>query len=51
RKLVWEYELITQEERNTSRNQLVPSQPLYISGNKLYIKDVKDNLYIFEREE
>ena len=51
RKLVWEYELITQEERNTSRNQLVPSQPLYISGNKLYIKDIKDNLYIFEREE
>ena len=51
RKLVWEYELITQEERNTSRNQLVPSQPLYISGNKLYIKDVKKNLYIFEREE
>lgn len=51
RKLVWEYELITQEERNNSRNQLVPSQPLYISGNKLYIKDIKDNLYIFEREE
>ena len=51
RKLVWEYELITQEERNTSRNQLVPSQPLYMSGNKLYIKDIKDNLYIFEREE
>lgn len=51
RKLVWEYELITQEERNNSRNQLVPSQPLYISGNKLYIKDVKKNLYIFEREE
>ena len=51
RKLVWEYELITQEERNNSRNQLVPSQPLYMSGNKLYIKDIKDNLYIFEREE
>ena len=51
RKLVWEYELITQEERNTSRNQLVPSQSLYMSGNKLYIKDIKDNLYIFEREE
>ena len=51
RKLVWEYELMTQEERNNSRNQLVPSQPLYISGNKLYIKDVKKNLYIFEREE
>ena len=51
RKLVWEYELITQEERNTSRNRLVPPQPLYMSGNKLYIKDIKDNLYIFEREE
>ena len=50
RKLVWEYELITQEERNTSRNRLVPPQPLYMSGNKLYVKDIKDNLYIFERE-
>ncbi len=51
RKLVWEYELLPFEERKTTRNQLVPSQPLYISGNKLYIKDVKKNLYIFEREE
>ena len=51
RKLVWEYELLPFEERKTTRNQLVPSQPLYISGNKLYIKDIKDNLYIFEREE
>ena len=51
RKLVWEYELMTQEERNTSRNRLVAPQPLYMSGNKLYIKDIKDNLYIFEREE
>ena len=51
RKLVWEYELLPFEERKATRNQLVPSQPLYISGNKLYIKDIKDNLYIFEREE
>ena len=51
RKLVWEYELLPFEERKTTRNQLVPSQPLYMSGNKLYIKDIKDNLYIFEREE
>ena len=51
RKLVWEYELLTFEERKTTRNQLVPPQPLYMSGNKLYIKDIKDNLYIFEREE
>ena len=51
RKLVWEYELLPFEERKTTRNQLVPPQPLYVSGNKLYIKDIKDNLYIFEREE
>ena len=51
RKLVWEYELLPFEERKTTRNQLVPPQPLYMSGNKLYIKDIKDNLYIFEREE
>ena len=50
RKLVWEYELLPFEERKTTRNQLVPPQPLYMSGNKLYIKDIKDNLYIFERE-
>ena len=51
RKLVWEYELLPFEERKATRNQLVPSQSLYMSGNKLYIKDIKDNLYIFEREE
>ena len=51
RKLVWEYELLPFEERKTTRNQLVPPQPLYMSGNNLYIKDIKDNLYIFEREE
>ena len=51
RKLVWEHELIPEEERKNTRNRLVASQPLYMSGNKLYIKDIKDNLYIFEREE
>ena len=51
RKLVWEYELLPFEERKATRNQLVAPQPLYMSGNKLYIKDIKDNLYIFEREE
>ena len=51
RKLLWEYELLPFEERKATRNQLVAPQPLYMSGNKLYIKDIKDNLYIFEREE
>ena len=51
RKLVWEYELLPFEERKATRNRLVAPQPLYMSGNKLYIKDIKDNLYIFEREE
>ena len=51
RKLVWEYELLPFEERKATRNRLVAPQPLYMSGNKLYIKDVKDNLYIFERKE
>ena len=50
RKLVWEYELLPFEERKATRNRLVAPQPLYMSGNKLYIKDIKDNLYIFERE-
>ena len=51
RKLVWEYELLPFEERKATRNRLVAPQPLYMTGNKLYIKDIKDNLYIFEREE
>ena len=51
RKLVWEYELFPFEESKATRNRLVAPQPLYMSGNKLYIKDIKDNLYIFEREE
>ena len=51
RKLVWEYEVISEEEYDETRNQLVPTQPLYMSGDKLYIKDIKDNLHIFERED
>ena len=51
RKLVWEHEAISEEECDTPRNQLVISQPLYMSGDKLYIKDIKDNLHIFERED
>lgn len=51
RKLVWEHEVISEEECDTTRNQLVISQPLYMSGNKLYIKDIKNNLHIFERED
>jgi hypothetical protein len=50
-KLVWEHEVISEEECDTTRNQLVTSQPLYMSGDKLYIKDIKDNLHIFERED
>ena len=50
RKLVWEHEVISEEECDTTRNQLVISQPLYMSGDKLYIKDIKDNLHIFERK-
>ena len=51
RKLVWEHEVISEEEYDETRNQLVPPQPLYMSGDKLYIKDIKDNLHIFERED
>lgn len=51
RKLVWEYEIISRDEYKETGNHLVTSQPLYMSGNKLYIKDIKDNLHIFERED
>lgn len=50
RKLVWTEEVIPREERMATRNRLIPSQPLYISGDKLYIKDIQDTLYIFQRE-
>lgn len=51
RKLVWEYEVISKEEYYTTGNQLVTPNPLYISGNKLYIKDISKNLHIFERDD
>ena len=51
RKLVWEYELISVDEYEQTRNHLVPSDPLYMIGNKLYIKDFKHTLHIFERED
>lgn len=50
RKLVWEHEVISEKEFDETRNQLVPPRPLYMSGDKLYIKDIKDNLHIFERK-
>ena len=50
RKLVWTEEIIPPEERKATRNRLVPPQTLYMSGDKLYIKDIKDTLHIFQRE-
>lgn len=50
-KLVWEYEVISEEECYTTRNQLVTSDPLYMSGNKLYVRDFNYTLHIFERED
>lgn len=51
RKLVWEYELISIDEYEQTRNHLVPSDPLYMSGNKLYVRDFNYTLHIFERED
>lgn len=51
RKLVWEYELISMDEYEQTRNHLVPSDPLYMNGNKLYVRDFNYTLHIFERED
>lgn len=48
RKLVWECEIVPQEERKTTRNKINATQHLYMSGDKLYVKDAKDTLHIFE---
>ena len=50
RKLRWTEEIIPLEERKATGNHLVTSQPLYMSGDKLYIRDLKHNLHIFQRE-
>ena len=49
KELVWEYEIISAEEKKAG-NELIAPQPLYMSGNKLYIKDFKNTLHIFEKE-
>ena len=49
RKLVWEGEVISEEEYRATGNHLVAPQPLYMSGSKLYIRDFQDTLHIFER--
>ena len=46
RKLVWEYELISIDEYEQTRSHLVPSKPLYMIGNKLYIKDFKNTFCV-----
>ncbi|MBK6952872.1 MAG: hypothetical protein IPH24_12700 [Crocinitomicaceae bacterium] len=49
RKLIWEYEVISQNDCSKYRNQLVVPNPLYIGEDKLYIKDILNNLHIFEK--
>ena len=48
RRLVWEGEVISKEEYRATGNHLVAPQPLYMSGSKLYIRDLQDTLHIFE---
>jgi hypothetical protein len=50
RKLLWTEEIIPLEERKATGNHLVTPQPLYMSGDKLYIRDLQDTLHIFQRE-
>ena len=49
-KLLWTEEIIPLEERKATGNHLVTPQPLYMSGDKLYIRDLQDTLHIFQRE-
>ena len=50
RRLVWEGEVFSEEEYRATGNHLVAPQPLYMSGDKLYIRDFQDTLHIFQRE-
>ena len=50
RKLLWTEEIIPLEERKATGNHLVTPQPLYMSGDKLYIRDLQDTLHVFQRE-
>ena len=47
KQLVWEYELFSAKDDN----ELIAPEPLYMSGNKLYVKDFNSNLHIFERQD
>ncbi len=50
RKTVWLHCVISDEELKKG-NKLISPKPLRMAGNKLYIKDVKHNLHVFEKEE
>ncbi len=50
RKLIWEYEVITPEDYKTGNKLIIPQQ-VYMGGNKIYVKDFKDTLHIFEATE
>jgi len=47
KQLVWEHELFSTKDDN----ELIAPEPLYMSGNKLYVKDFNSNLHIFERQD
>ena len=50
RRLVCECEVVSKEEYLATGNHLVAPQPLYMSGDKLYIRDFHDTLHILQRE-
>lgn len=50
KKLVWEYEVITQEDCKETKSQLIAPEQLYMCSDKLYIKDFNSKLHIFQRE-
>lgn len=51
RRLVWEYEVIPQEEREKTGNCLIIPEQVQLSGDKLYVKDYHRTLHVFELAE
>lgn len=47
KKLIWEYELISKEDFMNG-NKLTSPELVYFSNEKLFVKDFKNNLHIFE---
>ena len=50
RRFIWIGDIISLEEKMSTGNHLIAQFPLQMEGNRLYIKDAENTLYIYQKQ-